>query len=196
MANVIFGEYNPAGRLTHTFYDTAYVESVEMRDMNVRPNAATGFPGRTHRFYEGQPLWAFGEGLSYTSFEYRWADAIVTAASGGAIQLQLTKNPKSVEDCALVLQINVRNTGARSGDHSVLWYLAPPGAGTQGRPIKSLVDFDRITDLQPAAEELVEICIKQSDVSLADDNGDFQVIAGEWTLIVGSLRLGLTVTIP
>jgi beta-D-xylosidase 4 len=48
-----------------------------MSDMGMRANTTTGSPGRTYRFYNGTPLWHFGFGLSYTTFELTWANAAV-----------------------------------------------------------------------------------------------------------------------
>ena len=70
IAATLFGAYNPSGRLTHTFYSNDFVGRVPITDVSMRPNAATGHPGRTYRFYTGTPVYEFGHGISYTTFRY------------------------------------------------------------------------------------------------------------------------------
>eukprot|EP00271_Cylindrocystis_brebissonii_P003706 TRINITY_DN14972_c0_g1_i1.p1 TRINITY_DN14972_c0_g1~~TRINITY_DN14972_c0_g1_i1.p1 ORF type:complete len:873 (+),score=102.60 TRINITY_DN14972_c0_g1_i1:115-2733(+) len=73
LGKILFGEYNPAGRLPMTWYPEAFVDEVSMLDMRMRPEGPSvlpGYPGRTHRFYTGPTLFNFGDGLSYTTFSY------------------------------------------------------------------------------------------------------------------------------
>ena len=70
IASVIFGQYNPGGRLPITFYPATYIDQVAMTDMSMRPSSTN--PGRTYKFYTGQAVYEFGYGLSYTNFSYTW----------------------------------------------------------------------------------------------------------------------------
>ncbi|KAL2477491.1 Beta-D-xylosidase 4 [Forsythia ovata] len=70
IADVIFGYYNPSGRLPMTWYPQSYVDKVSMINMNMRPDPATGYPGRTYRFYTGPTVFSFGDGLSYSQFNH------------------------------------------------------------------------------------------------------------------------------
>ena len=70
LAQILFGDVSPSGRLTQTWYPAAFAQQVSMFDMGMRPNATSGNPGRGYRFYTGTPVFAFGEGMSYTTFAY------------------------------------------------------------------------------------------------------------------------------
>jgi len=76
LKEVLTGDTNPSGRLPFTVYPEDYISSVNMEDMSMQPNAATGAPGRTYRYYEGTPLWPFGFGGSFTTFEYDLREGI------------------------------------------------------------------------------------------------------------------------
>merc|ERR1712083_1040785 len=71
IAEVLFGQVNPSGKLTQTWYPASYLDKCSFFDMNMRPNSTTGCPGRSHRFYTGPTVYKFGDGLSYTSFAYK-----------------------------------------------------------------------------------------------------------------------------
>ncbi len=114
IADVLFGDYNPAGRLPVTFYRSAD-QLPAFSDYSLK--------GRTYRFFTGDPLYRFGFGLSYTSFAY----------SG------LTVSPARTGQAATV-SVQVQNTGSRAGEEVVQLYLKAPGAG----PIHSLEGFRRV----------------------------------------------------
>ena len=114
VADVLFGDYNPAGRLPVTFY----ASDEQLPDFN-----DYSMEGRTYRYFRGEPLYAFGYGLSYTSFSYGQA-----SVSGKPAKMTLT--------------VPVTNTGARDGEEVVQVYvkaLDDPGA-----PIKALKGFARV----------------------------------------------------
>jgi len=69
IAKIIKGERNPAARLPVTWYPADFA-NVSMRNVSLRPDVANNYPGRTYRFYNREPVYEFGYGLSYTSFTY------------------------------------------------------------------------------------------------------------------------------
>ena len=114
VADVLFGDYNPAGRLPVTFYaSTEQLPDFEDYSME----------GRTYRYFEGEPLYAFGYGLSYTSFSYGEAKV-----AGGADSMSLT--------------VPVTNTGKRDGDEVIQVYVK--SLDNPDAPIKSLKGFKRV----------------------------------------------------
>jgi len=177
IADVLFGYYNPSGRLAQTFYANEYVNQVDKGDMNMRP--VNGSPGRTYRFFTGTPVYPFGYGLSYTTFQY------VLPFSG---ILELAPISRNQEECGLTLVLTVSNSGSLEGGHSVLWFLVPPNAGQNGRPIKSLLDFEKINNLGPNQSSQVSLCLNLSDFQLANEEGEFEVVSGDWRVQVGGLE--------
>ncbi|KAJ6615735.1 Beta-xylosidase/alpha-L-arabinofuranosidase 2 [Pseudolycoriella hygida] len=172
IADVLFGNYNPSGRLTQTFYDTNFLGQVTIQDMNMRP--VNGSPGRTYRFFTGNPVYPFGHGLSYTSFQY-------TFASEADVQI-----PQSSSGCTYVV-VRVQNIGSLPGDHSVLTFVAPPNAGLEGRPIKNLKDFQKLHNVVASQIRDVQICLNIDMFKLANVDGVFEIVSGEWTLMVADL---------
>lgn len=122
LADVIFGDYNPGGKLSTTWFQG--VEDLpDFHDYDIRH-------GRTYMYFTGKPLYPFGHGLSYTSFEYRnLRTSSHTLSPGGKI----------------TLNVDVVNTGNRDGDEIVQLYIHVNGkSGTVVRPIQQLVNFDRV----------------------------------------------------
>jgi beta-glucosidase len=118
LADVLFGDYDPAGRLTQT-----WVESMSdlppMMDYNIRD-------GRTYMYAKQKPLYPFGYGLSYTSFRYS----------------KLTVSTPQVT-AATEVSVDVTNTGARAGDEVVQLYVAHEGSKVE-RPAEALKGFQRL----------------------------------------------------
>jgi len=127
IADVLFGDYNPAGRLPVTFYQSAD-ELPPFDDYSMK--------GRTYRFFQGTPLYAFGYGLSYTTFGYSRLDCPERAPANHDV-------PVSVE---------VRNTGKLAGDEVVQLYVKHDG-------VRSLEGFRRIA-LQPGERRTVKFVLE------------------------------------
>ncbi len=142
LANVMFGQYNPGGRLPITYYPASYVDAVNMTDMQMRPSPTN--PGRTYKFYTGQAIYEFGYGLSYTTFSYTWYnDSTISIFSIRS----LMKNHSNEKKVLLHLyRVNVTNTGTVPGDDVVLAYVTPPDklVNDPSPPIKALFGFERV----------------------------------------------------
>lgn len=129
VADVLFGDVNPAGRLPVTFYKAS--ETLPAFD-------DYSMQGRTYRYFTGEALYPFGYGLSYTSFRY----------SGLSLD-RATVAP----DGSLEASLRVKNVGARAGDEVVQLYLKSPDSAYP-RALKQLRAFSRIT-LAPGEERRV-----------------------------------------
>ncbi len=120
VAKVLFGEYNPAGRLVTT-WPMSIDQLPPMLDYNIRD-------GRTYMYFKGKPLYAFGYGLSYTAFRYDRlrVDRDLLEAGG-----------------EVAVTVEVTNTGARDGDEVVQLYVAHQGSAVP-RPLEELKGFARV----------------------------------------------------
>ena len=142
VSSVIFGQYNPGGRLPITFYPGSYVDAVSMFDMQLRPSKTN--PGRTYKFYTGQAVYEFGTGLSYTTFSYSWSnDSLIFSYP------IRTLSAKSYSERRVLVEsfrVNVTNTGSMEGDDVVLAFITPPRTSFKdpSPPIKQLFGFERV----------------------------------------------------
>jgi beta-glucosidase len=143
LADVLFGDYNPAGRLPVTFYrDTTDLPPFENYDMK----------GRTYRFFEGKPLYPFGHGLSYTTFGYR--------------KLR-TSTASLPADGSVTVKVDVTNTGKRAGDEVVQLYVRHV-ASKVTRPKRDLRGFKRIT-LKPGETQTVSFPLPAQSLAYWDE---------------------------
>ena len=162
LADVLFGDYNPAGRLVAT-----WVKSLEdlppMMDYDIRK-------GRTYLYFKGQPLYPFGFGLSYTTFEYS----------------NLRTSADSVNAAGEILvSVDVGNTGARSGDEVVQMYVKRLNSAVE-RPIKELRGFERIP-LRPGETRTVRLRLKGADLTYWDSGKhSFVVEPGRLSIQLGA----------
>lgn len=158
IADVLFGDYNPAGRLPVTFYKS---------DKDLPGFEDYSMQGRTYRYFKGQPLYGFGHGLSYTSFRY---SGLQVAPPDGA--------GKSIE-----VSVQVTNTGKLDGEEVVQLYLS--GQGNSARsPISSLKGFQRVF-IKKGATQTVRFRLTPADVAILDEYGQPQRATGKVTISVG-----------
>ncbi|XP_057752876.1 beta-xylosidase/alpha-L-arabinofuranosidase 2 [Arachis stenosperma] len=201
IADVIFGFHNPSGRLPMTWYPQSYVDKVPMTNMNMRPDPATGYPGRTYRFYKGETVFAFGDGLSYSNIQHR----LVKAPQLASIPLAdnhvcRSSDCKSVEvsdehckELVLDIHLGVKNMGKMSSGHTVFLFSTPPAV--HNAPQKHLLGFQKV-QLAGRSEALVtfkvDVC---KDLSVVDEVGNRKVPLGQHLLHVGNLKHPLRVRI-
>ncbi|HSD45418.1 MAG TPA: glycoside hydrolase family 3 C-terminal domain-containing protein [Pyrinomonadaceae bacterium] len=164
IADVLFGDYNPAGRLPVTFY-----KSVDQ----LPPFTDYSMQGRTYRYFKGEPLYPFGYGLSYTTFRY--SDLHIEP-----------KTPRAGEP--VKVSAEVMNSGDREGGEVVQLYLTDTAASAPV-PIRALVGFERIS-LRPGEKRRVTFTITPRQMSLIDDRGKRVIEPGEFSISVGGGQQG------
>ncbi|KAL2460459.1 Beta-D-xylosidase 4 [Abeliophyllum distichum] len=201
IADVIFGYYNPSGRLPMTWYPQSYVEKVPMTNMNMRPDPATGYPGRTYRFYTGPTIFSFGDGLSYSQFNHSLVQApnlvSIPLDEGHVCRSSKCDSIDAVEETckniAFDIHLRVKNVGKMAGSDTVLLFSSPPRV--HNAPQKHLLGFQKL-HLTPMAEGLVrfnvDVC---KHLSLVDEHGKRKVALGPHVLHVGSLEHSFNVGI-
>jgi len=160
LADVIFGDINPAGRTTQTWVKDI-TDLPPMMDYDIRH-------GRTYQYFKGKPLYPFGFGLSYTSFEY-----------------SNMKTSKPTLTDSILVSVNVKNTGKRDGDEVIQLYVSYPDSKVE-RPRQQLKGFKRV--FIPAGKtETVQIPLKASDVAYWNvEKHAFVTEKGKLKLMIGS----------
>jgi beta-glucosidase len=160
LADILFGEVSPAGRLPITFYRS-------LDDLPAYNSYA--MKGRTYRYFSGKIQFPFGYGLSYTSFEYAW--------------LQRPAAIKSLKD-TLVFSIGVKNTGKMDGDEVAQAYIQYPGI--ERMPLKELKAFKRV-NIGKNSEQIVEMHIPLTELQKWDLRlNKWMLYPGEYILQIGS----------
>jgi beta-glucosidase len=157
IADVLFGDYNPAGRLPVTFYKSAD---------QIPPFTDYAMKGKTYRFFTGEPLFQFGYGLSYTTFIY--GNMVVPK------QLKIGDSMK--------VSVDITNAGRRDGEEVVQLYVK--GRGTPGEPIRSLEGFQRIV-LKKNQMKTVEFTLKPEQLSHVLADGRRVTDAGTMEISIG-----------
>ncbi|KAF2299679.1 hypothetical protein GH714_002360 [Hevea brasiliensis] len=201
IADVIFGYYNPSGRLPMTWYPQSYVDKVPMTNMNMRPDPSTGYPGRTYRFYTGETVYSFGDGLSYSKFEHKLVRApkLVSVpleedhACRSSKCISIDAVEQTCQNLAFDVHLKVKNTGKIRGSHTVFLFSTPPSV--HNSPQKHLVDFEKVSlDAQTVGmvQFKVDVC---KHLSVSDESGSRKVALGEHVLHVGSLKHSFTVRV-
>ena len=158
VADVLLGNYNPAGRLPVTFY-RATADLPDFKDYRMT--------NRTYRYFGGKPLYPFGYGLSYTTFDY--ANLRVTPAAGPTLSVA----------------VDVTNTGERDGDEVVQLYAVPPAA-SHPREREALCGFRRV-HLAKGETKTVRITVPAGALRRwSTEKQDYVIPSGAWTIRAGA----------
>jgi beta-glucosidase len=159
VADILFGDYNPAGRLPVTFYKSA-AQLPDFEDYTMK--------GRTYRYMTEEPLYPFGYGLSYTTFAYKSA--------------KLSK-PVICKTDSVKLSLVLQNTGKRDGDEVVQVYLRNPN--DPNGPLKALKCFKRVS-LKAGASQNVSVDLASDAFnSFNDQTKKFEILPGKYELLYG-----------
>ena len=174
VAEALLGETNPGGRLPVTFYAA---------DSDLRPFSDYSMEGRTYRYFQGKALFAFGHGLSYTTFRYAGMELSSPSVDAGG---------------TVAVRVTLENTGRREGDEVVQVYARaqhPPVP----MPLQWLVGFQRV-HLKAGEARTIEVGLPAQRLRRWDDKGQRYVVdAGAYDLRAGPSSdlpaLGATLTV-
>lgn len=156
VASVLFGDYNPAGRLPLTFY----------KNINQVPDFLDySMKGRTYRYFTGEALFPFGYGLSYTKFSY----------AKPKVQIKDGRN--------MQLSVKLNNTGKRMGEEVVQVYLKK--LNDEGGPQKELRAFSRVS-IAAGQSRIVQFTLSTKELQWWDNKAEkMQIVPGKYQLMVG-----------
>ncbi|CAA2961890.1 probable beta-D-xylosidase 7 [Olea europaea subsp. europaea] len=184
LAEIIFGDHNPGGKLPVTWYPKNFIR-VPMTDMRMRPEPSSGYPGRTYRFYNGEKVFEFGHGLSYSAYKYKF----VSSTPNTIYLNQLLNSPTSTESSNSLRTLSVsdmgedicekakfsavvgiENSGEVSGRHPVLLF-ARPITPSERSPLKQLVGFQSVSLNSGERTELEFVISPCEHLSTATEDG-------------------------
>jgi beta-glucosidase len=175
IAEVLFGDYDPAGRLVQT-WPTSLAQLPPLMDYDIRH-------GRTYMYFQGEPLYPFGYGLSYTTFKY------------SGLRLSSSRLTKAG---SITVSVRVKNTGKRVGDEVVQLYVRHTKSKVT-RPLQELKGFRRVT-LQPGETKTVIFPLTAESLAWWNEQpGRWEVETAPLNVMVGSssadIRLAKTLRV-
>jgi beta-glucosidase len=144
IADVLFGDYNPAGRLPVTFYKS---------DSDLPGFSDYSMNNRTYRYFKGEALYPFGYGLSYTTFKYD----------------KLAIEPGKLNKKGLTITARVTNTGKVDGEEVAQLYISHPAKNANKAPIRALKGFQRIS-LKAGESKILRFELTPEQASLVDES--------------------------
>jgi len=168
IADVLFGDYNPSGKLVATFpYSVGQVPIYYNHPRTGRPAGKIKF---TSKYIDGpsEPLYPFGFGLSYTTFKY---ENLALSSS------EVTKN------CKVIINVDVINTGNRSGEEVVQLYISDVVA-SRVRPVKELKGFRKV-ELQPGERKTVSLKLEIKQLGFYNEEMEYIIEPGLFKVNVG-----------
>ncbi|KAI3883598.1 hypothetical protein MKX03_016280 [Papaver bracteatum] len=203
LAEVIFGDFNPGGRLPVTWYPESFT-SVPMNEMSMRPDPSRGYPGRTYRFYSGDKVYGFGHGLSYTNYTYKFETAPnrislsgstinadsrkdITYQKSDGLDYVRTDELMSCHDINFSVNISVTNNGDMDGSHVLLLFTRPQRI-LKGAPKEQLIFYDRVHTKSNTVTEtniLIEPC---KHFSIVNEQGHKILPLGNHILMLEGLE--------
>lgn len=158
VADILFGDYNPAGRLPVTFYSS---------DSDLPAFVDYNMDNKTYRYFKGSPLYGFGYGLSYTSFKYD--------------QLNISSKIKRNENISV--SVRITNTGKTEGEEVAQLYVINQNSAVKA-PIKTLKGFERL-NLKSGESKTITFNLSPKDLSYVTAEGNLKQYDGKVKLAVG-----------
>lgn len=184
LGKVLTGEVNPSGRLTTTWYKNSDVSKMELynatkktvggiegnyTDYNIQAEGTN--PGHTYQYYKNTPIYPFGYGKSYTSFEYS--------------NVNIDKSTVDANG-TVTLSVDVKNTGFVKGKEVVQLYVSHPNGGAGNIPKKQLKNFEKL-ELNPNETKTVTLTLNVRDMYLFDETAQRDIVPeGTYTAYAAS----------
>jgi len=165
IADVLFGDYNPGGKLPVTFYRS---------EEDLPPFDQYEITSQTYRYFKGRPLYPFGHGLSYTRFEFSDLEMDTVLAKNQVVSISL----------------KVSNKGGMDGDEVVQVYVKKPDAG-EGQPILSLRAYQRV-HLKAGESKVVQLNLRDDAFSQINEKGEKEYLPGNYEIFAGGGQPGYT----
>ncbi|KAL3662173.1 hypothetical protein V7S43_012973 [Phytophthora oleae] len=168
MTDVLFGDTNPGGKLPVTMYRSDYVNSIDMKSMNM-----TAAPGRSYRNFKGSPVFPFGWGLSYTTFS-------LLPGTGSNAEAVVSKTSYAT------ISVDLINNGSVPGDEVVFAYFRSITTGATGPATllnQQLFDYRRVS-LKPSEKSQLSFTVQRSTLALVDEQGNLVSFPGSYEIIV------------
>jgi beta-D-xylosidase 4 len=159
LAQVLFGDYNPTGKLAATMYPPSFVDDLPLTEMGLQVGV-----GRTHMYYQGTPEFAFGYGLSYSKWHLEWAD------HEHKLDLALWDTGPPIK-----VEVRVANTGPLEGSQTVLFFWRP--ISHRKAINQKLIGFQGTRRLEVGQEEVLTFQIQPTDFALWSDTRNATVVS-------------------
>lgn len=159
IADVLFGDYNPSGKLPVTFY----AKDSDLPDFN-----SYDMTGRTYRYFRGKALYPFGYGLSYTDFAY------------SSLQIPQKYNQTDKE---IKVEVTVKNKGEFAGGEVVQLYISHPDQKVLV-PLTSLKGFQRV-HLKAGESKKLVFRLSDKDLACVDETGNLTMLPGDISIFIG-----------
>lgn len=190
-----------------TWYPKDFIR-IPMTDMRMRADPASGYPGRTYRFYTGPKVYEFGYGLSYTKYSYNLlslshstlhinqSSTHLMTENSETIRYKLVSDlgEQTCQSMSLSITLGVTNHGNMAGKHPVLLFLKK-GQVRKGNPVKQLVGFQSV-NLNAGETAQVGFELSPCDhLSMANEVGSLVIEEGSYLLLVGDQEYPLKVTV-
>lgn len=185
LVNILTGKTPPAGRLPVTEYPADYINQVQMTDMELRPNATSGNPGRTYKWFNNATL-PFGHGLHYTTFNISVPanNGTVPSYNIGSLISQCNNSTAYVDMCPFTtVEVDVKNSGNVTSDFVTLLFKTGQ-AGPMPYPIKELVGYQRLFDVAGGSSQTAKINVTLGSMARRDASGNLVLYPGDYAFLI------------
>lgn len=187
--DILTGKRAPAGRLTTTQYPAKYAHQFPATDMSLRPNGSN--PGQTYMWYTGKPVFEFGHGLFYTTFNATSKSQSKSTFDIAELLARSHNGFNAVEQVPFMnYTLDIKNTGIVESDYTAMAFVNTT-AGPTPRPIKWLVGFDRLGGVKPQKSQTLTIPVSLDNVARTDIDGHRIIYPGKYELALNNERTAI-----